>query len=275
MQLDQAWNTGFPQLYHYQPFDEERLSRTILGKELFFSNPAGFNDPWDCKPHYDSEAVIDAVRREEHIEEYVRITRIHGPNLLEAEVQRRASIYRENPAFFKSTIDDFSVGFSEALAQRYRVYCLSTHPDSELMWAHYSTQHTGICLEFTARSTLCSSAYKVSYLRHYPAFDFAETRGPATLMVMLTKSKAWKYESEYRLIADEKRFADPASDVLIANDHFVALPDETLKAIILGCLAPLSTLDKLRALIKKAPYPIELKRVVKMRNQYKLQVARA
>ena len=47
-----AWNTaatmGLDRLYHYQPFDPDRLSKIILDKDLYFSNPEDFNDPWDC-----------------------------------------------------------------------------------------------------------------------------------------------------------------------------------------------------------------------------------
>jgi hypothetical protein len=69
---------GFPQLYHYQPFNADWLRQTIVDKRLYFSNPADFNDPWDCQPHFNSASAHDPAQREKHVQFYIRITRKHG-----------------------------------------------------------------------------------------------------------------------------------------------------------------------------------------------------
>jgi len=94
--------TGFPNLYHYQRFNVEWLRQAIVDKCLYFSNPASFNDPWDCQPHFNSDAAFDPALREKHVQYYIRITRKHGVNgmpLPEEEIQRTAQRLRDEPNY--------------------------------------------------------------------------------------------------------------------------------------------------------------------------------
>ena len=270
--------TGFPNLYHYQAFNVDRLRQAIVEKRLYFSNPARFNDPWDCQPYFNSNAAFDPSLREKHVQYYIRITRKHGANatpVSEDQIQRRAQQLRDDPNFLNSKIHEFSRDFSKQIARCWRVYCISTHPDSELMWAHYAASHHGVCLEFTSRSSLFFQALKVRYVREYPVFDMAEEDNTLELMVLLTKSKAWEYEDEYRLIAMEKACATAGAPAprLASDNGLIELPDGSLKSVIMGHLADTATIDAVKAVINQAPYPIALKRVVKVPNEYKLRIA--
>jgi hypothetical protein len=273
MELIGPPNRGFPQLYHYEAFKVDRLRQTIAGKRLYFSNPARFNDPWDCQPHYNADAALDAQLREKLVEQYIRITRSHGAHgapVPEDEIQQRAQRYRNDPNFLRGKIDEFSADFWGQIDRCWRIYCLSTHPNSELMWAHYAESHKGICLEFASRSPLFFQALKIAI------FDMADDDA-AQLMVLLTKSKAWEYEDEYRLIAIERSCLTPGAPAprLISEDNRVELPDGSLKAVILGCLAPETTVSAVKAIIEQAPYPIALKRIIRAPNHYRLIVESA
>lgn len=46
-----ASSEGHRVLYHWEKFCEERLSALIRDNRIYCTNPASFNDPWDCKPH--------------------------------------------------------------------------------------------------------------------------------------------------------------------------------------------------------------------------------
>ena len=266
--------TGFPDLHHYQPFNVDWLRSMIVGKRLRFSNPARFNDPWDCKPSFNSDAALDPANRERLVQYYIKITRKHG-NLSEEEAQRRAQLFRDNPAVLKERIDAISASYPEQMDKRWRVYCLSTHPDHELMWAHYAQSHTGVCLQFRSRDDLFFQALRMTYLRYYPVFDVADESDDAIVTIMLTKSRAWRYEDEYRLIAQERAHAPGAEAPLVTDDSLLPLPDGSLKCVIVGCLAEDSTLEAVRRVISEAPYPIALKRAVKVPNEYNLLIADA
>jgi hypothetical protein len=102
--------------------------------------------------------------------------------------------------------------------------------------------------------------------------DVADESDDAIVTIMLTKSRAWKYEDEYRLIAQERAHALGAEAPLITDDSSLPLSDGSLQAIIVGCLADNATLDAVRGVVGEASYPIALKRAVKVPNQYKLVV---
>ena len=111
-----TWNTaatmGLDRLYLYQSFDPDRLSKIILDKELYFSNPGDFNDPWDCRPWLNVSALDNPVVFDRHIDFYIMITRRDFPNILENEIQRRANVYRANPRLFISKIPEISASIS-------------------------------------------------------------------------------------------------------------------------------------------------------------------
>ncbi len=258
-----TWNTaatmGLDRLYHYQPFDPVRLSKIILDKALYLSNPGDFNDPWDCRPWWNVDALADPVVFDRHIDWYIMVTRKLGQNIPENEIQRRANVFRSNPELFKGNMEGVSLAIEATVNKRYRVYCLSSKPDSELMWAHYSNKHQGICLEFDAGNELFKIALKLSYRVDYPLFDLTTEDEDENLMPLTTKSAAWDYEDEYRVIAQEERAATP-DDTLITRKNLIELPDEALTAIIVGCLAPKSTLNAIKELIEQSTSSVSVVR---------------
>lgn len=157
---------GVEYLYHYQSFDEDRLSSILSDSKVYFSNPANFNDPWDCRLHYDSDLAQASVL-EKHIQWYKQITQKVFPSLPPEEIDRRAEYFRKSPDEFSAKINQISHEMEGEIARRYRVYCLSSKNNDELLWAHYSNKHTGICLEFTTKS-LFGAAIKVTYQTAYP-----------------------------------------------------------------------------------------------------------
>ena len=199
------------------------------------------------------------------------VTRKYGQNIPENEIQRRANVFRSNPELLIGKMKKSSLAIEATINERYRVYCLSSKPDSELMWAHYSNKHQGICLEFDAGNELFSQALKLSYQEDYPMFDLTAETEEEHLMPLTTKSAAWNYEDEYRLIAQEEKAAIP-EDTLMTQSNYIELPDGAQTAIIVGCLAPNSTLTAIKELIEQSTCSVKLKRAVRARDQYKLSI---
>jgi hypothetical protein len=71
-----------PYLYHWQRFDPERLLTTLRNRKIWCSKPSTFNDPWDCKPSYNTEILRDEVEHERHLQWYGRITRDQNPKII-------------------------------------------------------------------------------------------------------------------------------------------------------------------------------------------------
>ena len=99
------------------------------------------------------------------------------------------------------------------------------------MWAHYSEWHTGLVLEFNVEidsapfgSSKLASAEAVSYEEDYPAVSMYADEEEWSRALLMTKSKQWAYEDEYRCI-------DPGGPGL---RHF---EQAELAAVTLGCRA--------------------------------------
>ena len=80
------------------------------------------------------------------------------------------------------------------------VFCLSAKCDDILMWSHYTDGHQGFCLAFE-KDFYVKKPKKVSYKRKYPLIAFTEKkRKEWPRKLLLTKSKRWKYEEEWRIL---------------------------------------------------------------------------
>lgn len=66
--VDTAWGDGHRTLYHWQRFDESRLADLLSTQRIYCSSPRAFNDPWDCKPHFNSDVLSDPDENERHVQ---------------------------------------------------------------------------------------------------------------------------------------------------------------------------------------------------------------
>jgi hypothetical protein len=270
MPFTTAAKLHIPHLYHYQAFNPEYLREVIVRGVLHFSNPSDFNDPWDCQPWYDSDGIADPEILEQHVQWYVGVSQKHRLDIPIEQVNERANFFRQNPSALAAKIREFSQAMGEAINAQYRVYCLSTKSDCELMWAHYAQKHQGVCLEFSVANELFCTAFPVQYALAYPRFFMTDHTGPEQQIApLLSKSSAWSDEDEFRLISDEK--GDP-KDTIVTTAGKKDIPSKSLTAVILGCLAPDSTKQSIIQMIAESHYPSALKRAVRMRNQYKLMI---
>jgi hypothetical protein len=95
------------------------------------SDPARFNDPWDCKPYFDPALLDDPQARDATAEALIS-TRTGGAALNHIDERLRVS-----PDFLKAAIQQFSTHMLDFIASRWGVYCLTPDPCLTLMWSHY------------------------------------------------------------------------------------------------------------------------------------------
>jgi hypothetical protein len=111
-------------------------------------------------------------------------------------------------AELRATFESFDMNVNTA-----RVFCLTTEPDNDAMWAHYAGSHTGIVLGFRhlqSFDTPFLAAQQVGYSREAPVvasgLDFllygaTQELGIKTFVaICCTKSSKWEYENEWRAI---------------------------------------------------------------------------
>ena len=149
---------------------------------------------------------------------------------------------------------------------RYRIYCLTAKPNSQLMWGHYADHHRGVCFEFNVRSRSFSSATEVSYNASYPeyALDSDDDLAP-----FYTKSADWSYEEEYRLVAQEEGHA-LTGGTLMTRDGFFRLSDGELRSIIIGASATADATREIMEIAKTAA--VTVKKATRVRHRYGIAI---
>jgi hypothetical protein len=194
----------------------------------------------------------------------------HNPSLPGEEHSRREHVLRTDKKFLEVRMDEFTAGMEDAIGTQYRVFCLTPHSDSPLMWAHYARSHSGICLEFSVENILMCGALPIEYLDRYPEFDPTDGDIDANLRPLLTKSKDWTYENKFRLIVAAPGYKSPGLPP--TTNNFVELPPGTLKSVTTGCLMPHADRELMRALVKGARSQVKLLAAHRTPDRYALEI---
>jgi len=191
-------------LYKYAPLQsEEHLERVkrMLSGWVYFSSPVGFNDPFELSPVVSapSTKTISTV-----------LDGIGATNAGVSKTAQRKIIQRVQSQIRVAAPNAVSRDWVASLG----VLCLTTDPKDLLMWAHYASSHTGVCLGFDSSLPPFSEAKQVSYLSDrpcLPALDPEKFDVEVAETVLLRKSPHWKYEQEWRAVKrpirdDEREF---------------------------------------------------------------------
>lgn len=266
--VDTAWNDGHRILYHWQGFNEERLRSALASRTLYCSSPSAFNDPWDCKPHFNTELLADSMENEKHVQWAVDLCR-RKTTMSVADIENMRRTLLTDRARATALIVKISEEIFPEINQRYRVYCLGPDVGNLLMWAHYANDHKGICLEFSLRNEVMCCALRCRYLREFPLMKAYSQTDDDNLLLLLAKAEAWAYEKEYRLVAQERSVAIPGGGTLMTDNGLLQLGDGALTAVIVGCQGDF---EKVRALVQATAPAVKVKRAVRVPNRYELRV---
>lgn len=236
------------------------LISTLLNKEVHFSSPQSFNDPFDCKPRYGEN-----LTRELFIENFIRIGKRKFLYLKEEMLFSHAEAawnknYTEHgsvEALILSIQKEMGVLLGSAA-----IYCVSEKNDDILMWGHYADSHRGICLEFDSGSKFLENAMRVDYEDTRPVVQvFAhEEKLDNMRKSLLVKSEQWKYEKEWRVVELSKPVG------------LRKIEDKNLTGIIFGSAISESLQNTIRNICKKHPTPINLYKATPDDFEFKLRI---
>lgn len=151
----------------------------------------------------------------------------------------------------------------ETVNEKYFVTCFSTNATNALMWAHYANKHKGFCVEYDLEKTqdfdLLVNLHPVIYSKKRASvptslFDLSEldnikisTSNISTadlLCALLTKSRVWDYEDEWRLLLHDK----------VEGLHECKFEINCIGKVILGCQIEKQHEEKIAAICKKKGY---------------------
>lgn len=103
---------------------------------------------------------------------------------------------------------DCNIGTADHLMHhlvRFAVFCTSGENHNDiLLFSHYADKHTGLCLVFEVdnsrpigETTFLGFSEPITYVEDFPRFDASNIH-----LLPKTKYAGWKYEDEYRVLAD-------------------------------------------------------------------------
>lgn len=180
-------------LYRYMRFDSYRKQNVFEGQ--FFLAPAeNINDPFDCLAYIDHNKYTDYI-----IQEVRHLLPGIDEQLIISTTQETIE-------------DDLDRGLIK-IRKEFRLGCLSETPLSTLMWAHYTDNHSGFCIEYDL--SRIDPGYRHGILpviysdERYDATKAFIKRDRNLLMnLYLFKSSCWKYEKEWRMVIPQNIITD-------------------------------------------------------------------
>jgi hypothetical protein len=207
-------------LYKYQPCPADDLEKQnwvreiLVEHRMFFASRKSFNDPFDCVVPSLLQTSGTVLKR--FAEEFVnRKFPSSSPDEWLTKVSKLMSVDA-----LKGVRQDVQKNVDEA-----GIACFSKLRDDILMWSHYADKHRGLCFEFdgSANCNFFGEAQAVEYENFTPVL-LGEDSLATMKRIILTKSKHWSYEREYRIF--RPNMAGRKLDY----------PVELLTGVIFGCL---------------------------------------
>lgn len=182
-------------LYKYRGFNEFSL-QSLIDEMAWFSKPGLFNDPFDCGVYVDSRKM----------EESINTVKTNSYKAIGQSIEDIPEQAFEIKRKDKEAFELFRKGTYEAI-QKLGIYSLSSIKTDILMWGHYADSHKGFCIEYERSfdNFLGLEAEPVVYKKKIPSLsakDF-DKESDSYLKLILTKSRHWSYEKEWRILRIE------------------------------------------------------------------------
>lgn len=260
-------------LYKFYSGNENSV-RNLLESSFWFSNYSDYNDPFEGKFVFKRSYEYDSESYKKIVSSYKAELEESSARMDKIKELENASLFVD---VIKFIFNDFRIvleDLMEANISRKSVCCFSQGDETaglnQLMWSHYSDGLRGFCLVFeddensVCRSLIDSNSLEDIYLlkvryvdsfptvdlemfahnylkiQHYEDDEISLAMDEIYLNHMVSKSKEWEYENEYRLISEQKGI------------HY--WPKKLLKRILIGEKMPMVN-RRLIGCVLKEKYP--------------------
>jgi hypothetical protein len=194
-------------LYKYQPLNQYSLIN-LIKRQLYFSKPENFNDPYDCDPPV---KIATSHRTEKNKKALYDLIRSSIADKLSFDTKYLTK-EKPNKRFTREFIDSPN-SIREQIRAKVGVTCFSEKVDDILLWSYYADMHKGFCLEFDTQIPIMegqqkTEAYKIKYTksnsyRRFSIRDILMNQTSVSELLLTTKSYHWHYEEEWRIFSNE------------------------------------------------------------------------
>ncbi len=226
-------------LYRYRSLNCQTIE-TLCTDQLYFSSPADFNDPMDCRPSVKEDSDKDSLKKilielvsrrvkQETLDALSKANLKHkeGAEGYAEKLSIGAAQYEIEHALHLAHMEldeghEYDVGEAESsclisfieteLLKRYEhgVCCFSSVDDCLLLWSHYGDEHRGICIGYESDNEIDKNLMKVEYgAKHEVLTSYIldvllsndkDKQLKLDRAVLCYKAPSWKYEKEWRMI---------------------------------------------------------------------------
>lgn len=194
-------------IYKYIGFQKKpRIDYLMRQKRIFHQRPSEFNDPFEMEHRIPITEGVCSILRKELQSKY--------PAFASEAIDNIISKATATEDFAEVRIKDF---IERGQIVEPTVSCFSAEKSLLLMWAHYADSHKGMCIEFDLNALRkCGfNIYEVFYQKELPVVNMDSVwtgdfeKEEIWKSTILTKSKDWDYEKEYRsILFDPKEFLE-------------------------------------------------------------------
>lgn len=255
-------------LYKYRPLDKSehknRLQNYLVDSMLWLSSSQSFNDPFDMTCHI----VFDGHPRDKRN----RVLRLLENQISPMNKAQKSAKVSELMASPEKLIETVRRAYEKNIREA-GVFSLTEDPRNILMWSHYASNHTGVCLqfEFVGDVHVLTMAAPVGYSKVYPTINWTEHTNMQFASkqlgdILTCKHEGWSYEREHRIIVPS------------AADNYLSFSPPALTGIILGCQMTSEGEAEVRKLLiarsAKGFPAIKLYRATRHKERFKLLLLR-
>lgn len=279
-------------IYKYVTVDRLDI---ITNGQIRFTQPSAFNDPFEAYPYFlkiaddreinnalQTSSVWDDKKIDKMIDESLQneLKKHPGLNVPYSMLKdfMRAGMKEGKPiveGLFKKLITMDGAPFRDimvktilsAIDKELGILCLTESRDNLLMWAHYTSNHTGFAIEFNEKhpfwdqrktpNEIRGLLQKVRYSKERPeitVFDIDKMKDEQGLMrwaenIFWTKSDHWQYEHEWRMVYTlrdcQNKIPGETHDI-----YLFPIPIECITGLIIGCRMPDTNKQSIRDLLR-------------------------
>lgn len=235
---------NFPLIFKY--YSMEIGLNAIKESTLQFSHSSRFNDPFDCN------ASLFKSTQEDIEAFYHHIFLKHA----KGNVEKQKQFEKNYQAKIKPNFEKFMMELIEKENSNRGISCFSKISNNLLMWAHYASNHKGMCIgydtikliDFMKQKNGESALLNINYVRKIePKMYFLEKEHSIDYW-LTTKHIHWKYEKEIRLISKPFEFGPEKKTI-------INIPQEIIKEVTFGYSSDNQTkLDIIKLVSSKMPH---------------------
>lgn len=212
---------------------------------LWFPAPSSFNDPFDCNlSEVEDHSNADAKTFLDHI--------LYGRSDRE--------ILASTPASTAELAKIVRAAKAEVLNET-GVMCLARTFDNVLMWSHYGEEHKGLVIEFDLEEDpdFFVEPVNVVYSVDYEPTNYLADPHASVKRIISTKSKAWEYEGEVR--------------VMKHTTGAIAFKSNAIKRVIFGCRADDKFINRIVSICEKEEFRhVQFARMKTVHARFDLQL---